>query len=87
MPVVVVPQAHASAISAVMAKAEVVDGRHAGDCSMDVQWTFRCSSILQPIVQSLGLRQARLDRIVKGRIVFKVFIDACIGPSFDPNLE
>ena len=54
---------------------------------MDVQWTFRCSSILQPIVQSMGLRQARLDRIVKGRIVFKVFIDACIGPSFDPNVE
>ena len=36
MPVVVVPQAHVSAIRAVKAKAEASDGRRLADCFMDV---------------------------------------------------
>jgi hypothetical protein len=39
MPVVVVPQAHVSAIRAEKAKAEASDGRRPADCFMDVQWT------------------------------------------------
>jgi len=58
MPVVVVPQAHVSAIRAVKAKAEASDGRRLADCFMDVMWMLCGRSVDVPLATNFAARGA-----------------------------